>query len=169
MRIGRSVEGRSGFSLVELMLAISVLLVSVLAVGLALQAGMRTTREMREDQVLQATAQSFVNRIVHQNFGQTFDPDPTANQVEAVFDCRQAPGDITVQQLTRWPPADGGWRFTLAGFPVEGQWRVVVDQDLDGDGLVAGAIEEGKRILGIRIFFRDQLVLSTSRSKEVTL
>jgi hypothetical protein len=143
--------------------------VSAVAVGLALHAGMRTGREMREDQILQATAQSFLNRIVRQNFGQTFDPDPTAGQVSAIFDCRSTPGDVTIQQLTRWPTAEGGWRFTLANFPVEGEWRVAVGPDLDGDGVVSGTIEESGRVLGIRIFFRDQLVLATSRAKEVSL
>jgi type II secretory pathway pseudopilin PulG len=159
----------SGFSLIEVMVAIGFLLVSSLVVGLALQAGIRSNRELREAQVLQARAQTWADRIVRQNFGQSFDPDPDAGQVEALFDCASAPGDITIQQLTRYPSADCGWRFTLTDFPVEGEWRVVVDRDLDGDGSVAGGLEEGARVLRIQVFFNDRLVLATSRAKEVTL
>ncbi len=169
MRPRRERARRGGFSLIELMMAIGILLVSSLAVGFALHAGMRTTREIREEQVLQATAQTFIDRIVRQNYGQTYDPDPTGSQVSAIFDAGSPPGDITVQQLTRWPAGDGGWKFTLANYPVVGEWRVVVGQDLDGNGAVSGTLEEGQRVLAIRVFFEGALILETSRAKEVTL
>lgn len=158
-----------GFSLVELMVAIAILLVSALAIGVSLQAGVRVNREIQEAQILQAKAQTFVDRIVRQNFGQTYDPDPTAAQLDEVFDCNTNPGTVTIDQLSRWPAGSGGWRFSLSGFPVEGEWTVQVDRDMNGDGSIAGSLEDGKRIFRIRVLFRDKLILETSRAKEVTL
>ena len=40
---------------------------------------------------------------------------------------------------------------------------------MDGDGSIAGSLEDGKRIFRIRVLFRDELILETSRAKEVTL
>jgi len=40
---------------------------------------------------------------------------------------------------------------------------------VDGNGVISGDLETGKRILRIRIFFNDRLFLETSRAKEVTL
>lgn len=165
----RTGGGAAGFSLVEMVIAISFLLVSTVAVGLAMQAGMRTTRELSDAQAVQVTAQSFMDRILRQNFGQSSDPDPTGGQVQAVFDLTGSPGTITLNQLSRWPQAAGGWRFTLADFPVIGQWRVAVSADLDGDGKTTGPIENLNTVFAVRIYFQDQLVLMSSLSKEVSL
>ena len=53
--------------------------------------------------------------------------------------------------------------------PVDGEWMVSVDQDLDGDGLVSGDLESGGRLFRIRVFFDDRLILETNRAKEVAL
>jgi hypothetical protein len=143
--------------------------VTTVAVGLALHTGVLTTRELNDSQLIQAQAQTFVDRIVRQNFGMNVDPDPTVDQIDAIFDLDMIPGNVTINQLTRWPAGDGGWRFTMAGFPVQGEWLVTVDQDIDGDHVIAGALETSQEIFAIRILFNNELVLRTCRAKEPTL
>ena len=162
-----AVEG--GFTLIEVVVAISVLLICTLSLGLCLQAGAVVARELREEQVLLAQAQSIVDRIMAQDFGQTFDADPTVAQLEEIFDPDPYGGTITIQQLSRWPPVDGGWKFELGSFPVDGEWNVSIDTDLDGSGVVDGDLETGGRVFRISVFFNERLILRTNRAKEVTL
>jgi type II secretory pathway pseudopilin PulG len=160
---------RGGFTLVELVLGMSILVISTLALGLSLQAGAMATRGMREEQVLLAQAETFVDRIVAQGFGHEYDPDPTASQVEEAFDGDADPGDVTLWQLARSPSADDGWKFRLTDFSVAGEWRIRLDQDLNGDGVVSGTLESSKDVFRVRVFFDDRLILETNRAKEVTL
>ena len=159
----------AGFTLIEVILGISVLLICTLALGLSLQAGAVAARELREEQVILSQSQSLLNRIISSEFGHDYDPDPTAAQLEELFDNDLDAGDITLWQLTRWPTADGGWRFSLGDFPVDGEWRVRVDRDLNGNDLEDSDLEAGRRIFRVNIFFNDRLILQTNRSKEVTL
>lgn len=158
-----------GFTLIEVVVAISVLLICTLALGLCLQAGAVVARELREEQVILAQAQSIVDRMLAQDFGQTFDADPTSAQLEEIFDSDPYGGTITLQQLSRWPQTDGGWKFELTSFPVDGEWNVSIDTDLDGNGVVEGELETGGRVLRISVFFNERLILRTNRAKEVTL
>jgi len=159
----------SGFTLVEVVLGISVLLICTLALGFSLQAGAVAARQLQEEQVILAQSQTYVDRIVAQEFGQSYDPDPTAAQIEEVFDSDSDPGSASIHQLSRWPAGDSGWKFTLGDFLVEGEWRILVDQDLNGDGTISGDLETGSRVFRICVFFNDRLILQTHRSKEITL
>ena len=82
-----------GFTLIEVMLGVSVLLTCVLALGLSLQAGAFAVRQLREEQILLARAQTLVDRILAQEFGHTYDPAPVANQLEEVLDNDAAPAN----------------------------------------------------------------------------
>jgi len=159
----------SGFTLVEIVMAMSILLLCTLALGLSLQGGAAAARGLREDQVVLAQAQTFIDRIASQEFGHDYDPDPTAGQVTEIFDADDDPGDVTIFQLSRWPAADGGWKFQRSDIQLQGEWKVVLDTDLNGDGLVAGDLETGQKVFRISVLFDDRLILRTHGSKEVKL
>ena len=117
---------QQGFTLVEVMLGVSVLLTCTLALGLSLQAGAFAARQLREEQILLARAQTLVDRMVAQEFGHTYDSDPVAAQLEEILDNDAVPGDITLHQLSRWPEVDGGWKF------VDAVWNAKLEPYEDG-------------------------------------
>jgi len=162
-------EASSGFTLVEVVLGLSILLCCTLALGLSLQAGAVAARGLREEQMLLARAQTFVDRISGQSFGNELEADPTASQIEEIFDGDSEAGNVSLNQLSRYPTIDGGWRFRLTDFPAPGEWKVCVDEDIDGNGFISGDLETGKRIFRVSVFFDDRLILRANRAKEVSL
>lgn len=157
---------RGGFTIIEMVMALSFLLVSLVGVGLAIHAGVRTTRELRERQIVQTRAQMYVDRLVRLNFGESSDPEPTRAQLEELFDDDTDLGTVTLMSLTRYPRRDGGWTFERKGFPVPGSWTVQVTQDLDGDGAVGGDLEEDGLLVRITVSFDGEAILTTIRGKE---
>lgn len=162
-------DARAGFTLIEIVVGLSVLVVATLALGLSLQAGAIAARELREGQVILGQAQTLVDRLLAVPFGLSTDPDPTSAQIAEVFDPDSEPGTVTLFQLSRSPPGDGGWKFSLADFPVPGEWRVLVDRDLNDNGIEDGELETSQRVFRISVFFENSLVLQTVRAREVSL
>ncbi|MBN1420021.1 MAG: type II secretion system protein [Planctomycetes bacterium] len=158
-------EATSGFSLLELMIAVAFLATCFLGVGYAMQAGIRSTREMRERQVIQARAQIYLDRLTFLNFGAWADPTPSASQLDAVFSPEGSVTAVTLASLTH-SPSDEGWTFETTDFPVQGRWAVIVTRDVDGDGTVSGEIEENWLAVRIEISFDGWPVLSTVRGRE---
>lgn len=158
----------SGFTIVEVLLSTTILSVSVIVVGLGVQTGSVIVRETRDLEIVQAQAQRYMDIVVAQSFGDVTDDNPKLEQVDEILDDDADVGDITLMQLTRVPGAADGLKFTLENFPVEGEWRLAVDRDLNGDGEVAGELETGNKVLRIRVLFNDELVLETHKASEVT-
>ena len=154
-----------GFSLLELMIAVSFLATCLLGVGYAMQIGIRTTREMRERQIVQSWAQVYMDRLISLNFGSMTDPAPTKSQLDTLFSQAGGIAAVTLASLTKSPSGEG-WTFRLQDFPVEGQWAVLVTRDLDGDGSISGDMEENARAVRIAIAFDGWPVLSTIRGRE---
>jgi hypothetical protein len=153
----------SGFSLIELVLALGLLLVVSASVGLALHSGVRATRELNEMQLVEAQAQTFMDRMMRLNFGEMPPTAPTSGDLDSFFG-EGAIGSLSLAQLSKAP--SGGWKFAVADFPVAGEWRVDVSQDLDGDKSIAGDMETGATVLAMRIYFNDSLILQSCKSKE---
>lgn len=164
-----SLAPSGGFTLIEIVVGLSVLLIATLALGLSLQAGAVAARELREGQIILGQAQSLIDRLIAIPFGLSTDPDPTASQVAEAFDPDRDPGTVTLFQLSRSPPGDDGWRFSLSDFPVVGEWRVLVDRDVNGNGVEDGDLETSQRVFRISVFFNDALILQTVRAREVSL
>lgn len=174
-------DSDGGFSLLEVLFAMTFLTLAVVSVGMGVQSAALTTREIQEQLAIQNRAQGFVDGILAAPWGGPADEDPTAGLVSEVFDDDVEIGAVTLHQLSRWPAGDDGWRFTLASFPVTGEWRVQVDNDANDDGQVGAVVAEGdplkplydaeteQRVFRIRVFFNERLVLATNRAMEVSL
>lgn len=162
-----ALERQGGFSLLELTIALTGVLVTIVPVGLALQSGFNASRDTRELEILHAASQAHMDTLLGQGFGSSGDPPPSPPQLTQLFGGNDDPGNITLSQLTHYPPEDDGWVFTQAGLGIPGAWRVKVSQDLDDDGAVAGQLETLGKLLNIRIFFDNRLILSTNIASEV--
>ena len=155
-----------GFSLLEVVFSLTALSLSVVSVGLGVHRGMQVTREIRELETVQAQAQAFLDALLAQSFGDVTDPTPTEDQLDEIFDNDLDGGDVTLQQLTAWPPENEGWVFGLNGFPVAGTWRLQIDTDFNDDGVIAGGLEGRDDVLRVKVFFNGRLVLSTNTATE---
>ena len=177
-RIGSKPD--EGFTLLEVLFALTLLTLMLITVGMGIHSAAVVAQEIQRDLMVQTRAQAFVDSALAVSFGNITNLDPTAEQLNEMFDEDPVLGDITLHQLSRWPTADEGWRFSLAKFPVDGEWRVQVSHDLNDDGVIAGqvestldavalrALEESKQVFRIRVFFNDKLILATNRSAEVS-
>ena len=162
-------QRETGFTLIELMIALFVFMIVLLGLGHAAHTSLRASNEVAVQQLAMNQAQSFTDRIYRLNFGETTDPNPTTDQLDELFDDDQDFGNVSLVQLSRYPTTEDGWKFSLSDFPTTGEWMIQVDQDLDDDGVVLGALEEDGNIFRVRIYFEDALYLSTNRAKEVRL
>ncbi len=159
-------ETCKGFTLLEVMVALAFFIIALLGISSGVMEGVKTTGELQREQIVKGQAQIFINRLMSLNFGQPGDPVPTASQLDELFDDDDVIGAVTLMSLSKAPAEDGGWRFELAGFPVQGQWLVTVTQDLNGDGNVQGVLEEGGQLLRITVAFDGDVILSTVRGRE---
>ncbi len=180
MRANRTSK-EQGFSLLEVLVALTFLTLIFLASGLTVQSSSLVARQMEEDLLIQTQAQNYVDLCLLQPFGRETDDNPLPDLLVEVFDNDEEPGDITLHQLTRWPVSDDGWRFELTSFPVPGEWRVSVTSDLDGDGGTGtttatgndatslASVEASRGVFRISVFFNERPILTTNRAKEVSL
>ena len=159
-------DRQGGFSLLEVVFSLSALSMSVVSVGLGVHQGMQVSREIRDMETVQAQAQAFLDVLLAQSFGNVADPTPDPEQLDEIFDNDLEGGDVTLQQLTNWPPQNEGWVFSLANFPVTGVWRVQVDTDFNDDGAIAGGLEGRDDVLRVKVFFDGRLILSTNTATE---
>lgn len=171
--VGRTRRGigptaEAGFTLLEVVLGLTTLMITVAVIGLGLQTGVSVSREIRDLEIIHAQAQAYMDCMLSQSFGSPSDNDPSGAMVDEIFDGDAETGDVTLHQLSRYPAGDQGWVFSLADFPVTGFWRVQVDQDLDDDGVVSGALESSQDILRLRVFFNELLILATEKATEAT-
>jgi type II secretory pathway pseudopilin PulG len=169
-RARTALDRKSGFTLLETILSMGFLLVAAVGVSMALNAGVRATKRQYDDQLTMATAQTYVDRIVRQNFGNAGDPEPSKDDMDKLFDKDSQTGSITVHQVAKVTKSKGKCQFRPKPqtFPLDGDWSAIVDQDLNGDGNVDGKSEMSGDIFRIRVF-KDDLILQTFRAKEVTL
>lgn len=128
---------QAGLTLLEMVAAITILTLVLVTIGLALQSSGQTAREIRGNYAAQILAQQYVDQLVALDFGSDTDPDPSVAQLEEFFDGDDDPGDITVNQLTRWPSGDNGWVIPVLG--LGGTLRFHADFDLDDNGEVGTA------------------------------
>jgi hypothetical protein len=157
-QFGRSENRAGGFTMIEVVLGLSALLVAIVFVGLGLQTGFRISQDVREDEVVFAFAQGFADRLVAQPYGSDTDPTPRPEDIDELFDTDEICGPVTLKQLAQQP----FWAFSFTGAgAVPGVWRIEVGADLDGDGTISGNLETSGEALLVEVFYEDRLILTT--------
>lgn len=128
--------GESGLTLLEVLFGLTLFTLSIAVVGMGLHAAHLSTRQMQEELLVQGQAQDLVDILRTVPFGTPTDASVSGAQLSEVFDGDEDPGTVTLYQLSRWPEGDGGWIFSVPGFPLDGEWRIQVDHDIHGDGII---------------------------------
>ena len=148
-----------GFSLVEVLMSLGVLAFVTLSIATGVGTGHSTTKALEEEVALVSRGQEYLERLLAVPFGRSSDPVATAPELTEMFDDDANFGSMTLHKLRRFGPVE----FEAAAFPVRGVWRVVVDQDLNGDGDLSDPDEGRADLMRIEISHRGRVVARTER------
>jgi hypothetical protein len=165
-RLSRRAESarHGGVTLVEVIITLAFFVVVFLGLSGGVLQGVRASEDIRSRQTVKLQAQTYLNRLMALNFGYATDGAPGSAQLEELFDDDSELGAVTLMSLTHGSSAAGGWKFARPDFPIPGDWLVVVTQDVDESGSVAGPIETSGKLLRITISFNGQRMFSTVRT-----
>lgn len=125
-----SARRSQGFTLLEVLMGMTFLTFTVVAVGLSVMTARAASRDIAERLMVQTQAQDYMDLLKAINFGDVSDPDPTSAQLDELFDNDDDPGTITLLQVAKYTGAQPGRVFQLTSFPVEGEWSIQIDNDL---------------------------------------
>lgn len=155
----------SGNTLVELVFGLAICMVVLVGSGGALLSSMRSGRALEEDDAVFTRARSLIERLSEQPFGTAGDGIPTTLDVATLFSMTGGISSVTLSQLAHGI-TDGTWTFRYLDLPSSGAWAVTVDQDLDGDAAISGALETFGRVYRILVRYDGRDVIETRRAIE---
>jgi prepilin-type N-terminal cleavage/methylation domain-containing protein len=155
-----------GFSLLEVLFALAAIALLALGVAGGVVTGQQASRTLEDQARLENTAFDFQERLMAIPFGSLSDSPASGAELDELFDDDDVLGTVTLHKLAAFGPAE----FTLAGSGLAGQWRIVVDADLNGDGTIDATLEEGRDdLLRIAVFYEGRLLARTARVNIVTV
>jgi hypothetical protein len=152
-------------TMTEVMLAVSVLAISFISLGGAVMTGLRGTSDMDKRNVTRNQALRYMERLNKLSYGSFSDPTPTPDQLNQLFQDQVALPQITLCQVAT-PVDQDGRKFRIGGFEARGIWEVLVNRDVNGNGVV-DADETLSDLLRVSILFDDQIILTTFRSMPI--
>ena len=155
----------AGNTLVELVFGLSICMVVLVGSGGALLSSMRSGRALEEDDTAFTRARSLLERVSEQPFGTALDPTPTTLEVATLFSMTGAISTVSLSQLANGI-ADGTWTFRYIDIAATGQWSVIVNRDLNGDGSVSGELETSGELYRIQVQYEGRDIVSTIRAIE---
>jgi prepilin-type N-terminal cleavage/methylation domain-containing protein len=154
-----------GFSLIEVLFTLGAIAVLSLGVASGVVTGHKATRVLEDEALVSARAAEFQERLLAIPFGTADDEAASGSQLDELFDEDDVFGTATLHAVR----AFGTAQFEVANFPVDGKWRIVVDNDLNGDGTIDTTQDEGRAdLLRIAVFFDGRNVAQVLRFDLVT-
>ena len=170
-------KGQSGFSLVEVMLTLSILAVATTALGLTEVSNARRSRDLKERDIAFGRGQAIMERILRCPFGAPNALEATGSELDILFGSDDDVRQVSLTQLMQKDTnADGlvdaePITFRLDGIEDKGQWEIIIDADLDGNGIIEPLVDgletrEGRSdLLRIEIRRNGRTVLKTLRAR----
>jgi len=170
-------KGPEGFSLIEVILTFSILVVATTALGLVEFSNARRTQELKERDIAFGRSQAIMERILRVPFGAPGATPATGEQLDLLFGTDGDVRQITLTQLQQRDTDGDGVvdtdpiRFVLEGVEDKGEWEIFIDSDLDGNGKIETEIDgiatrEGRSdLLRLEIRRNGHTVLKTLRAR----
>jgi len=156
-------NSQAGLSLIEVLVAVSILGISFIALGGAVMSGVKSTMAMERRSVVRNQGLRYMERLQKLGFGDILDAAPAAADLDGLFDDKADIPDLTLFQIAT-PVDQFGHRFRIAGFEEKGTWEIRVNRDINGNGVVDGD-EVNNDILRVEILFEGEPILTTFRNR----
>jgi prepilin-type N-terminal cleavage/methylation domain-containing protein len=152
-----------GFSLVEVVLATAILAVVAMSLVSGSAASHSSQRTLDRQTLIAARGESYLERLMSVPFGSPAEDPASSAELSEIFDEDDILGTITLHKLRAFGPA----QFTTPASGMPGTWRIIVSNDLDGDGDVDEGDEtqaEGRSdVLRIAVIHEGRLVTHVTR------
>lgn len=159
-------DRQAGFTLVELSASAVLAAVLLLTLQSTLQSSIRSRQNAQRIEVVHAQAYDYLQRLQAMPFGTGSEGAATPEQLTELFDDDDDHGPLTLRQV-QTPAGSAGHAFTTRNDGVTTGWRILVADDLDGDGRSDGTREGRPDLLQIEIFAENRLMFRTRRAAEV--
>jgi prepilin-type N-terminal cleavage/methylation domain-containing protein len=156
-------KAEKGLSLIEVLVAVAVLGISFIAIGGAVMTGVRSTVSMEKRTVVRHQALRYMERIQKLSFGDILDTEPSAVELNNLFDDKAAVPNVSLFQVATAVDADGR-KFRIAGFEEKGTWEVRINRDTNGNGVIDGN-ENYNDLLRVEVLFEGEPILTTFRAR----
>jgi len=151
-----------GITLVEIMVTVTIFAIVSLGMGSMMGTGYTSARTMDEEATVTAVAHTLMGRLTSIHFGTTSDELPSEDQVQEFFDEDTDLGSISFAQVYLAADETGYIGFSIAG--LGGYGRLVIEQDINGDGDMDDLYEDQDDLYRIDIYYNNRLILRTHRS-----
>jgi len=175
--VPRKRNNSRGFTLIEVILAFSILAVAMAVLALVEISNARNSSALKQRDIAFARGQAMMERIMRLPFGSPNSPPLSGSDLDRLFGSDDDAQAISLTQLQQRDTNGDGtidqepFRFQLEGVEDAGTWEVRVDSDLDGNGLIEATVagvptREGRGdLLRIEILHNGRAVLKTLRSR----
>jgi prepilin-type N-terminal cleavage/methylation domain-containing protein len=170
-------KDQQGFTLVEVVLTFAILAVATTALGLVELSNARRSQYLKQRDISFARGQAIMERILRVPFGAPGATPASPQQLDLLFGSDEDVRQLTLTQLQQ-VDRDGDGKvddqpltFTLEGVEDKGVWEVLIDSDLDGNGVIEPVIDtvetrEGRSdLLRLEIRRNGKTVLKTLRAR----
>lgn len=161
-----STRDEAGFTLLELLACGTLATVMLLTLQSTLRSSIQSRQKARELESHQGLAFEYLQRLTGIPFGDGSEPAVSGSELTELFDDDDDFGTVVLRQV-RVDAGRAGHAFTTSIGSRRTQWRILVSNDLDGDGTVGGGREGRTDILGIQIFADEKLMFRTVRAAPV--
>jgi len=170
-------KGQLGFSLVEVLMTLAILVVATTALGLVEISNARRSQELKERDIAFGRGQAIMERILRCPFGAPSAIAATGAQLDILLGSDEDVRQVSLTQIMQKDLNDDGIvdqepiRFKLDGVEDKGEWEIYIDADLDGNGVIEPVIDgvetrEGRSdLLRIEIRRNQRTVLKTLRAR----
>jgi len=161
--MSRPTNAQAGLSLIEVLIAVSILGISFIALGSSVLTGAKSTMAMEGRSVVRNQGLRYMERLQKLSFGDILDAAPDSAVLDRLLSDEADIPDVSLFQIAT-PVDDFGHRFRIAGFEQKGTWEIRVNRDINGNGVIDGD-EVHNDILRVEILFRDEPILTTFRNR----
>jgi len=170
-------NSQAGFSLIEVVLTFSILAVATTALGLVELSNSQRTQDLKRRDIAFGRGQAIMERILRVPFGAPGATSATSTQLDILFGSDEDVRQVSLTQLQQRDLNGDGVvddpriKFVLEGVEDHGEWMILIDNDLDGNGLIEPVIDtvetrEGRSdLLRIEIRRNGKTVLKTLRAR----
>ena len=148
-----------GFTLVEIVMAAGILAVVALSLVSGAVTSQSAAQTLDRGSLVYTRAEGYLERIMAIPFGAPSDGTATSSELSELFDDDDLLGTASVHKLRNFGAAE----FTTPSVGTPGLWRVLVSDDLDGDGDADTEVEGRNDLFRITVYYDGRPVTEVLR------